>query len=263
MRLVAIIDKLETAFPLEDAANWDFVGWQVRSKKKDVEINQILIALDVTDGVIEEAIKNRTKLIIVHHPFIFAKNISALANNKWKKELLYKLTTNNINVYILHTNFDKHKFGMNFLIAEQLELTNVKYFDQEKLSVVGYYSNISLTKVINHTKAYFNFKKIKIVSKNLKAKINKVVIAAGAAGEIVELLNKANDTAHDVSLVIVGEIKWHQELEALDKNINVLILGHNMEEKFVDFISDFLITKVFEQEKIKIQKYFFPKAFFR
>ncbi|KMQ98355.1 phosphoenolpyruvate-protein phosphotransferase [Lasius niger] len=35
-----------------------------------------------------------------------------------------------------------------------------------------------------------------------------------------------------------GEMKWHQELEARDKDINVLILGHNMEEKFVNFINE-------------------------
>lgn len=262
MKLATIIDRLENAFPKEDATNWDFVGWQVKSKKKDIEVDQVLVALDVTESVIETAIAKKIKLIIIHHPFIFAKKIEELANNKWKEKLLHKLNANNINIYVLHTNFDKHRFGMNFLIAEQLQLTKIKYFDQEKLSVVGYYPNLPLTKVINQTKKYFKFKKIKVVSKNLKAKINKVIVASGAAGEIIELLNKATGNKNDISLVIVGEMKWHQELEALDKNINVLILGHNMEEKFVDFISDFLTNKVFEKEKIKIEKYFFQPAIF-
>ncbi|MBE4703890.1 Nif3-like dinuclear metal center hexameric protein [Spiroplasma platyhelix] len=262
MKLSIIIEKLENAFPLEDAADWDFVGWQVRSKKKDNEISEILIALDVTESVIEEAIKNKIKLIIVHHPFIFAKSIATLANNKWKKELLRKLKANNINVYVLHTNFDKNRFGMNFLIAEQLKLAKIKYFDQEKLSVVGYYNNLSLAKVVANTKTYFDFDQVKVITKNLKAKINKVIVASGAAGDVVELLSKSDSTKNDISLVITGEVKWHQELEALDKNINVLVLGHNMEEKFVDFMSEFLVAKVFEQEKIKIQKYFFSKPIF-
>lgn len=259
MKLATIIDKLESAFPTEDAADWDFVGWQVKSKKKDLDVKQVLLALDVTDSVIETAIKDNIKLIIVHHPFIFAKSISALANSKWKKTLLHKLTKNNINVYVLHTNFDKNRFGMNFLIAEQLQLEKIKYFDQEKFSVVGYYHNLPLAKVIKRTKAYFGYDQIKLISKNTKAKVNKVIIAAGAAGEIVEIL----DANTDVSLVIVGELKWHQELEALDKNLNVLVLGHNMEEKFVAFISEFLASKVFDQESIKIQNYFFPQAIYR
>lgn len=259
MKLATIIDKLENAFPVEDAADWDFVGWQVKSKKKDVEIKQVLLALDVTDSVIETAIKNNIKLIIVHHPFIFAKSINALVNNKWKKTLLHKLTKHNINVYVLHTNFDKNRFGMNFLIAEQLQLAKVKYFDQEKFTVAGYYHNLPLKKVIKRIKAYFGYKQIKLISKNDKVKIKKVIVAAGAAGEIVEML----DASTDVSLVIVGEIKWHQELEALDKNLNVLVLGHSMEEKFVNFMSEFLINKVFEEEPIKIQKYFFPLAIYR
>lgn len=259
MKLTTIVDKLESAFPIEDAADWDFVGWQVKSKKKDVDIKQVLVALDVTDSVIKRAIENNIKLIIVHHPFIFAKNIGTLANNKWKKVLLHKLIKNNINVYVLHTNFDKNRFGMNFSIAQQLQLEKIKYFDQEKFTVAGYYYNVPLARVIKKTKAYFGYDQIRLISKNVKVKINKVVVAAGAAGEIIELL----DVSTDVSLIIVGEIKWHQELEALDKNLNVLVLGHNMEEKFVDFISEFLINKVFEQEPIKIQKYFFPQAIYR
>jgi len=41
-----------------------------------------LLALDVTESVINEAIENNIKLIIVHHPFIFAESILSLANNK-------------------------------------------------------------------------------------------------------------------------------------------------------------------------------------
>lgn len=258
MKLTNIIDKLENIFLLEDAADWDFVGWEVKSKKKDIEINQILVALDVTESVIDAAIKSNIKLIVVHHPFVFAKKITDLADSKWKKTLLTKMTANNINVYVLHTNFDSNRLGMNFLIAEDLKLTKIRFFDQEKLSVVGYYDNLPLAKVITNVKKYFGFKTIKVISNNLKTKVNKVLVASGAAGSIVELINKSDD----VSLVITGEMKWHQELEALDKNINVLVLGHNMEEKFVDFISEFLIVKVFEQEKVKIQKYFFKKALF-
>lgn len=263
MKLTTIIERLENAFPLEDAVDWDFVGWQVKTKKKDLDIKQVLLALDVTDSVIETAIVKQIKLIIVHHPFIFAKNVKSLLNNKWKKDLLRKLVANKINVYVIHTNFDKNRFGMNFLIAQELALTKIKYFDQEKLSVQGLYDDLPLVTVIANVKKYFKFNKIKVVSKNLKTKVNKVIIAAGASGDVIELLTKANGNENDVSLLITGEMKWHQEIEALDKNINVLVVGHNMEEKFVNFISEFLVAKVFEKEKIKIEKYFFPQAVFR
>lgn len=260
MKLGEIIDKLESVFPAKDAAKWDFVGWQVKSKATDIDIDNILISLDVTEEVIDSAIKDDIKLIIAHHPFIFAHSINALKNNKWKQELYKKLVDNDINVFVLHTNFDKNPNGMSLLIAQDLKLKNIKHFDPEKFSVVGQYDNRPLRDVISIVKAYYGFEKIKVVTHDLDTKINKVIIAAGAGGVIIEFLNKSVSLKNDISLLITGEVKWNQELEARDKNINVLILGHEMEEKFVNFMIEFLVNKIFVQETIKFTKYYAPKA---
>lgn len=264
MKLLEIIDKLDSAFPVSDAADWDFVGWQVKGKNKNLDIANILIALDITESVISEAIHENIKLIIVHHPFIFSKSISTLTNSKWKKLLYQTLKKYNINVYVLHTNFDSSPKGMGYLIAQDLKLKNITHFDHEKLSVLGTFDNIPLKTVIKNIKSYFGFKKIKVVTNNLTTKINKVIVAPGAGGMIIELLNKSDSVANkkDISLIITGEMKWHQEIEARDKNINVLIVGHNMEEKFVDFISIFLHEKIFTKESVKIRKYFFQQAIY-
>lgn len=260
MQLIKIIDQLEFTYPIKDAAKWDFVGWQVKSENKEINIDNILVTLDVTESVIDEAIKNNIKLIIAHHPFIFAKNISALMNDTWKKTLYQKLLDHEINVFVLHTNFDKNLIGMSFLIAKDLKLNKIKHFDPEKFSVVGEYDNLSLSKVIKNVKKYYDIDKVKVVTNDFESKINKVIIAAGAGGIIIEFLNKTIGSPKDISLVITGEMKWHQELEARDKNISVLILGHEMEEKFVNFIATFLEDKVFKKNPIKIQKYIAPKS---
>lgn len=260
MQLIEIIKKLESSFPKKDAAKWDFVGWQVKTKDKELEINNILISLDITEAVINQAIEHNIRLIICHHPFIFAHSINALNNNKFKKQLYQKLVANDINVFVLHTNFDKNPQGMSFLMAQDLKLNQIKYFDPEKFSVIGQYNDLPLNKVIEIVKEYYQFDKVKVISNDLTTKINKVIVAAGAGGIIIEYLNKSINPKKDISLVITGEMKWHQELEARDKNINVLILGHEMEEKFVDFISDFLINQVFKTDTIKLQKYLNPKA---
>ncbi|MGL5268575.1 MAG: Nif3-like dinuclear metal center hexameric protein [Spiroplasma sp.] len=253
MKLLDIITKLDSVFPIADAANWDNVGWQIKSK--NIDIDCILVAIDVTESVINEAIKANIKLIIVHHPFIF--DFTDIKNSKWKKILYDKLIKNNINIYVLHTNFDKNINGMSFLIAQDLKLNNIKYFDSDKFSVSGWYDDLSLRKVITLVKSYFGFEQIKVITNNLATKINKVVLAPGAGGNIIELINKEKDST--VSLLITGEMKWHQELEARDKDINVLILGHNMEEKFVNFISMFLLEHF---NTIKIKKYFFQQTIF-
>lgn len=257
MKLLDIINELDCTFPVCDAADWDNVGWQIKTKSKNIEISNILIAIDVTNSVINEAIQANIKLIIVHHPFIF--DSADLKNNKWKKILYDKLIQNKINVYVLHTNFDRNINGMSFLIAQELKLNEIKYFDAEKFSVSGYYENLSLKKVIKSVKSYFGFKEIKVVTNNLATKINRVVLAPGAGGSVVELINNEKEHKETISLLITGEMKWHQELEARDKGLNVLIIGHNMEEKFVYFISTFLVQRF---DNITIKKYFFQHSLF-
>lgn len=146
-----------------------------------------------------------------------------------------------------------------FLIAQELKLNKIKYFDAEKFSVSGYYDNLSFKKVIKFVKSYFGFKQIKVVTNNLAAKINWVILAPGAGGSVIELINNEKKYKETVPLLITGEMKWHQELEARDKGLNVLIIGHNMEEKFVHFISAFLLQRF---NNIIIKKYFFQHSLF-
>lgn len=258
MKLLDLIKKIESTFLLEDACAWDFVGWQVKTTKDNLKIKEVLIALDVTNDVIAVAIKAKIKLIICHHPFIFAPNLNDKTVNETKKELYQKLVKNQINVYVLHTNFDKNLNGMNWLIAKDLKFNDIKYFDQDKLAVLGQYSNLPLTEIIKNLKNYFTLEQVKVITSDLKVKINNVLLVSGAGGSIIETISNHQM----IDLFITGEMKWHQELEARDKNINVIILGHNMEEKFVNFVSEFLLSDNLIKKNLIVKQYFLPKANF-
>ncbi len=258
MKLLDLIKKIENTFSLKDACDWDFVGWQVRATKQNVEIKQVLITLDVTNDVIETAIKENIKLIICHHPFIFANSLNDKTISQIKKSLYQKLIKNQINVYVLHTNFDKNLNGMNWLIAKDLKINDIKYFGQDKLAVIGQYSNLTLTEIIKNIKSYFAFDQVKVITNDLEIKINNVLLSSGAGGSVIETIpNNKN-----IDLLITGEMKWHQELAARDNNINVIILGHNMEEKFINFVSEFLLSDNLVKKELTIKQYFFPKATF-
>lgn len=258
MKLLDLIKKIENTFLLKDACDWDFTGWQVKATNQDLIVKQILVALDVTNDVIDEAIKANIKLIICHHPFIFANSFND-ETVSWTKKVLYKkLIKNHINIYVLHTNFDKNLNGMNWLIAKDLKLNHIKYFEQDKLAIIGQYSNLTLEEIIKNVKNYFAFDQVKVIANDLKSKIGNVLLSSGAGGSVIETI--ANN--HDITLFITGEMKWHQELEARDKNINVIILGHSMEEKFVDFFSKFLLSDSLIKKNLTIKQYFFPKTIF-
>ncbi len=107
----------------KDCGQLDNVGLICGDEKK--EVKKVLVCLDITFEVIDEAIKNNADLIISHHPlFIIAiKNVTAysLEGNK-----LIKLIKNDIGAICMHTNFDYANDGVNDALADTIGLINKK-----------------------------------------------------------------------------------------------------------------------------------------
>lgn len=242
-----IIKILEKSFPLSDACQWDFSGMQIKSKTKS-NINKILVCLDITNDVVESAINNNIELIISHHPFLFAKDIKQANISTWMKELYNKILKADINIYSLHTNFDISLMGMNVSMAKTLKIKNINFIDKEKLAIAGNFDQqISLQDLIKKIKKYFNVTNIQLVNNKLTDDIVTVALAAGAGGNII------NNLPSNIDLLITGEMKWNYIIEAKDKKINVILVGHYMEQKFVDFLVNFFNEKLSTQ--IKVFKY--------
>ena len=71
MKLDALAAKIETIAPLTLQEPWDHSGWQLRLT--DGEIHRVLIALEINEQVIEEAIAVRAAVILTHHPLLFTE----------------------------------------------------------------------------------------------------------------------------------------------------------------------------------------------
>lgn len=242
-----IIKVLEAYFPITDACAWDFSGIQIKSKTK-TNITKILVCLDVTNDVLTDAISNNVELIISHHPLVFAKDINQTNISTWTKELYNKIVKADINVYSLHTNFDMSLAGMNVLIAKSLKIKNINFINQEKLSIVGSFDEqISLNQLINNLKQYFNLAKVQYINNKFTKNIVTVAIAAGAGGDVISSL------PNNIDLLITGEMKWNYIIEASDRKINVILIGHYMEQKFVDFLVQFFNEKL--STNVKVFKY--------
>lgn len=124
-----VINSLEELAPLDFAFDWDNAGLLVGDKNKNV--NKILVALDATGDVIDEAIEGNFDLIVTHHPLFFApiKNILASTNLGTK---IMKLIKNDISVYCSHTNLDVCNGGTNDVLANLLNLKNIEVLDITK-----------------------------------------------------------------------------------------------------------------------------------
>ena len=110
-------DRIDEIAPFKSAYNWDNCGLLIGSMEN--EVHKVLFSLDVTENVVEYAVKEKIDLIISHHPVIFQpqKSIS-------QKKLL-TLIENKISVISAHTNLDVSKYGVNFVLAETLGLQDI------------------------------------------------------------------------------------------------------------------------------------------
>ncbi|GAW90933.1 Nif3-like dinuclear metal center hexameric protein [Calderihabitans maritimus] len=128
-----IISILEELAPPRWREEWDNVGLLVGDPA--LPVKNVLLTLDVTDAVVEEAVDKQIDLIISHHPVIF-RPISNLRYNQPLGRLLHRLVKENINVYAAHTNLDNAPGGVNDRLADILGLQEVKVLEpafREKL----------------------------------------------------------------------------------------------------------------------------------
>ncbi|WP_195572715.1 Nif3-like dinuclear metal center hexameric protein [Paenibacillus sp. 1001270B_150601_E10] len=118
-----ITQWMEKLAPKSVAMPDDRIGLQLGSLQRDV--SNVLVALDVTDEVVDEAIALGAELIIAHHAIIF-RPLKDLQTDTSQGRLYEKLIKHDIAVYISHTNYDIAEGGMNDLMAEALDLRQTK-----------------------------------------------------------------------------------------------------------------------------------------
>lgn len=111
---------MEELAPLHWAESWDNVGLQVGEPSRPVR--RVLVALEVTGGVVEEAVASQADLLVVHHPIIF-QPLKALRFDTPNGARLQRLIQVGIGVYAAHTNLDQAPGGTNDTLAALAGLT--------------------------------------------------------------------------------------------------------------------------------------------
>lgn len=118
-----IVQVLEQYAPLPYQESYDNAGLQTGNLND--EVTGVLLTLDCTEAVLDEAITKGCNMVVAHHPVIF-KGIKSLTGKNYVERTIIKAIQHNIAIYASHTNLDSVHNGVNAKIAEKLELTKVK-----------------------------------------------------------------------------------------------------------------------------------------
>lgn len=227
-----IIEVMETLAPTFLKEDFDNVGLMVGDREK--EVKKVLVALDCTLKVVQEAKDNNVDLIITHHPLIFRRPNNITTDTLQGKKII-ELIKNDISLYSSHTNLDSAKKGLNDSIPGLLGYDTSEILETNKRDseaglgrLVTLEQATTLEDIINKVKATFNINNLRVVKG--KDEANKIAIINGSGQDFIgRAISKGADC------IITGDTTYHFASDYKEMGINIIDAGHFASEQIVFF----------------------------
>ena len=208
MKLNAFIAAMNRLAPKETALSFDNCGLLIGTEK--TEIKKVLVALDLSDPVADEAVQGGYDLVLTHHP-VFLEEVKSFGLTSPETSAAYRLIRHGIGHFAAHTNLDACKGGVNDVLADLLP---------EDLGRVGtlrkpipFSEFAAICESVLQTKGRFVGRPDAIV--------HRVAVIGGSGGGDLAFVHDA-----DCDTFVTGEVKHHQALAAEHYGINCCVLGH-------------------------------------
>lgn len=228
---------IEKQFPNKKAESWDKVGLIYGNLRTNVQ--NVLVALDLTTEVFDFAISKKCELIIVHHPFLFEKTqIEDFLKAPYKKDLHKRLINNNIGLIVLHTNYDVAFEGTTKQLITTLGFKQWKMLNSHFGGIVETNLNFeNLLKLINNKLQIKDFQTNFALDN--KMAFNKIAFLPGS-GDVKDIIQAHNQGA---GLVFTSDVKWSTWITAKELKIKLINYSHCVENVFIKHIANLLIKQ--------------------
>jgi GTP cyclohydrolase I len=229
--LRTICDYLTAFAPLTLAEEWDNVG--LLAGDPAAEVGRVMTCLTITPASAREAVERQADLIVSHHPLPFHP-LRRLVTDTTPGRLLWELLTHRVAIYSPHTAFDSARQGINQRLAEGLGLTDIVPLQAVAGAPEGTGGGrvgrlpepVALREVAVCLQRFLALERLDYVGP-LEARIERVAVACGAAGEFLPRACQAG-----CELLVLGETNLHTCLEAEARRVALLLPGHFASERF-------------------------------
>lgn len=224
-----IVEPLELIAPKATQEGWDNSGFLVGDPNNTV--TSVMIGLDCTPELVDEAVERGANLIITHHPLIFRGVKSILPDNNVGK-IITSLIKNSITLYAAHTNLDKAECGVSRLMADRLGLTECRILSPEGFGLVGELGKpMDSREFIAMVKELFGVSSLRC-SRPLDTPVSRVAVCGGAGRDFIGNAMEASAQAY-----ITGDIGYHNFYT--EDGFMLLDIGHyESEVEVVNFIKN-------------------------
>ena len=236
MLLKEIISIIHQHYPPQLASDWDNSGLILGNP--DWNIQKVLLALDVTDQTMEEAIQNQVDCIITHHPFLM-NVIKRVTTDTFYGHVILKASEHKIALFSSHTNMDVAPNGINqklselFLLKNSISIEPHPLNDKAGLGQIGSIEETTLSELCQKTKEILKTPFIRFCG-DPQQKINKVAIGSGSCSDLIP-----EAIALGADVIITSDLKYHTCLDFSGKDFSIIDAGH--------FPTEIIAVEMFEE----------------
>lgn len=189
------------------------------------EVKKVLVALDPYETAVNKAVEGGYDVLITHHPLFWGEPITKTPPERWYNKLLAAEVAS----FSFHIRLDKAAGGVNDILAELLELTNVKPFDDPEIPGIGRIGDLTheLTEaeLAQYVKSKLSADSVTYTLLPDGRKIRKIAVLGGSASDAISSAAEAGADA-----IVGGEFKHHTygyaSVEADGRGIALIEAGH-------------------------------------
>ncbi len=247
-----ILAFLSSVAPFERKMDFDNVGLLVGSPESDVR--KILVALDITDKVIGEAVDMDADLIVSHHPLFF--DLKNIRDDDPSGRKIMKLVKNDISAICMHTNLDVAAGGVNDALAAALGLSDTSCLIEEGYDDNGRAYGLGRIGTLPEKMEFDTF--LDYVKKSLSANglryvggrsVSRIAVCGGSgSGELMDAYLSGCDT------YVTADVKYKAFLDAAELGINLIDAGHFPTENVITKPLSEMLRKNFPDIEVSVSK---------
>jgi dinuclear metal center YbgI/SA1388 family protein len=241
-----VFQALDRLAPFGTQLDFDNAGFLAGRSER--EVRKILVALDITQAVAEEAGRWGADLIVSHHPVIFHP-VKAVTDRDETGRVLLALIENRISAICAHTNLDAAQGGVNDRLAAALELASPVPFEAEHIGRMGqaHRRGLPVREYAAFVKDRLNAAGVRFVDGGRP--VEQVAVGGGSCGS---MLHEAVESGCDT--FVTADVKYDVFLEAKALGLNLLDAGHYATEQVVcPALVDFL-QKEFPAVQVRLSE---------
>ena len=246
IKISDIRDHFEQCVPNSLKMDYDNVGLLAGEAGQKVE--RVLVSLDITTDVIDEAHQLGAELIVAHHPIIFSPVKSVVDTDVTGKKLV-SLIKKGIGAICLHTNLDVVDGGVNDALIKILGGETAEILDDETMigRVADIPNSMSVSEFLEHTKIALNANGLRYHDAGKPVK--RIGCCGGSGGDFLEIaMRKGCDT------YLTADVKYNVFLDAKELGINLIDADHFCTENVVVPVLADILKEAFPQLEVFISQ---------